>query len=62
MKEGPLHFTTDEKANFECKGILEGCSAVVAVTKVLGERGLAFRRNDDLLGSPLNGNYLVIFS
>ncbi|KAL7395864.1 hypothetical protein ABVT39_024568 [Epinephelus coioides] len=33
---------------------------VVAVIKFLGERGLAFRGNDELLGSPHNGNYLGI--
>lgn len=33
---------------------------VVAVIKFLGERGLAFRGNDELIGSPNNGNYLGI--
>ena len=33
---------------------------VVAVIKFLGERGLAFRGNDELFGSPHNGNYLGI--
>jgi len=33
---------------------------VVSVIKFLGERGLAFRGNDELLGSPHNGNYLGI--
>ncbi len=33
---------------------------VVAVIKFLGERGLAFRGNDELLGLPHNGNYLGI--
>lgn len=31
---------------------------VVSVIKFLGERGLAFRGHDELLGSPHNGNYL----
>uniref|UniRef100_A0A672HX76 TTF-type domain-containing protein n=1 Tax=Salarias fasciatus TaxID=181472 RepID=A0A672HX76_SALFA len=33
---------------------------VVAVITFLGERGLAFRGNDELLGSPHNGNYLGV--
>ena len=33
---------------------------VVAVIKFLGEKGLVFRGNDELLGSPHNGNYLGI--
>jgi len=33
---------------------------VVPVIKFLGERGLAFRGNDELLGSAHNGNYLGI--
>uniref|UniRef100_A0A8C9YGK0 TTF-type domain-containing protein n=1 Tax=Sander lucioperca TaxID=283035 RepID=A0A8C9YGK0_SANLU len=33
---------------------------VVAVIKFFGERGLAFRGDNELLGSPLNGNYLGI--
>ncbi len=33
---------------------------VVAVIKFLAERGLAFRGEDELLGSPHNGNYLGI--
>ena len=33
---------------------------VVAVVKFLGERGLAFRGDNELLGSPLNVNYLGI--
>lgn len=33
---------------------------IVAVIKFLGERGLAFRGDNELLGSPLNGNYLGI--
>ena len=33
---------------------------VVSVIKFLGERGLAFRGNDEMPGSPLNGNYLGI--
>lgn len=33
---------------------------VVAVIQFLGERGLAFRGNDEQLGSPHNGNFLGI--
>lgn len=33
---------------------------VVAVIKLLAERGLALRGNDDLFGSPRNGNFLGI--
>jgi len=33
---------------------------VVAVIKFLGERGLAFRGDNELLGSPQNGNFLGI--
>ena len=32
----------------------------MAVINFLGERGLAFRGNDELFGSPYNANYLGI--
>lgn len=33
---------------------------IVAVIKFLGERGLPFRRDDELLQYPHNGNFLGI--
>lgn len=36
------------------QGVLQ---RVIAVIKFLGERGLAFRGNDDMLQSQHNGNY-----
>lgn len=42
----------------ECFYMTEILRRVVATIKHLGERGLAFRGHDEILGSPHNGNFL----